>query len=382
MKRVLIVCPYPEGKAPSQRFRFEQYLPYLRANGLEVSVASFWTNEQWPAIYGGMSVVYRVLSTVMAFVKRFFLLFSLHKYQTVFIHREAAPLGPPWWEWCAAKIFRKRLIYDFDDAVWLPNSSQANAKLVGNLKNHGKTGKIISWSETVFAGNSFLASYAKQFCDNVKIVPTTIDCNLHDPNLLAKPKPNNKTESNSILNTQDSLPTIGWTGTHSTLKQLTPLFPLLEKVYAQLPFRFLLIADIAPEIMPEFVEFRKWNKQTEITDLLEIDIGIMPLYNTDWERGKCGFKALQYMALEIPAVVSGVGVNSEIVIEMETGLIAEPVTSRGGEDYLIWESSLLELLKNEELRLRLGKKGRKRVKDYYSVEAFKQVYLETLATKS
>ena len=282
MRKILIVCPYPQGKAPSQRFRFEQYLPYLEHNGLEITVASFWNEKQWPAIYGGMSIGFRVLSTLIAFVKRFFLLFSLFKYDTVFIHREATPIGPPWWEWCAAKVFGKRLIYDFDDAVWLSNSSAANARLVGRLKNHGKTGKIISWSEVVFAGNSFLADYARKFCDNVKVVPTTIDCDSHHNRIyhLVKPEPNSRF-------------TIGWTGTHSTLKQLVPLFHSLERVYAQVPFRFLLISDVAPNAMPKFVEFRKWNKETEIEDLLEIDIGIMPLYDTDWERGKCGFKALQ-----------------------------------------------------------------------------------------
>ena len=167
------------GELPSQRFRFEQYLPYLRENGLEIRVASFWNANQWPGIYGGTSIGYRVLSAVMAFLKRFFLVFTLHQYDTVFIHREATPIGPPWWEWCAAKVFRKRLIYDFDDAVWLPNSSKANARLVGRFKNHGKTGKIISWSEVVFAGNSFLAEYALQFCKNVLVVPTTIDTETH-----------------------------------------------------------------------------------------------------------------------------------------------------------------------------------------------------------
>lgn len=365
MKKILIVCPYPEGKAPSQRFRFEQYLPYMRANGLEVVVKSFWNAKQWPAIYGGSSIGYRVLSTVMAFVKRFFLLFTLPQYDTIFIHREATPIGPPWWEWCAAKVFRKRLIYDFDDAVWLPNSSKANEKLVGRFKNHGKTGKIVGWCEVVFAGNSFLADYALQFCDNVLIVPTTIDLNLH----------NSETPT---AKGDDAQITIGWTGTHSTLKQLEPLFPLLEMVHRQHPFRFLLIADIPPEIMPDFVEFRKWKKETEIEDLLEMDIGIMPLYDTAWERGKCGFKALQYMALEIPAVVSAVGVNTEIVEDRVNGFVCEPISDTDTDHYPKWERGLVELLKSEELRVQLGENGKRRVEAKYSAEAFKEVYLGTL----
>lgn len=372
MKKVLIICPYPQGKAPSQRFRFEQYLPYLRKKDIDIKVASFWSDKQWPAIYGDSSIGYRVLSTVMAFVKRVFLLFSLPRYETVFIHREATAIGPPWWEWCAAKVFRKRLIYDFDDAVWLPNSSDANAKLVGKFKNHGKTAKIIGWSETVFAGNSFLASYANQFCDNVKVVPTTIDTGSHHNKSLSR---------YSRLSTQGSLLTIGWTGTHSTLKQLIPIFPTLERVHAQLPFRFLLIADTAPDDMPGFVEFRKWNKESEIQDLLEMDIGIMPLYDTEWEHGKCGFKALQYLSLEIPAVVSEVGVNSNIVVDGKNGFIAEPVINSSLETYPIWEETLMKLLANPELRIHLGKRGRERVEKQYSVRGYKDRYLTSLSAK-
>lgn len=375
--KVLIVCPYPHGKAPSQRFRFEQYLPYLRAQGLEVRIAPFWNESQWPMIYNDMGTATKVISTLLAFVKRGFLLFSLPRYDTVFIHREATPIGPPWWEWCAARLFRKRIIYDFDDAVWLPNSSAANAKLVGRLKNHSKTAKTIAWSALVFAGNGFLAAYARAHGANVKVIPTTIDTHHHqDKNQAQDQAPPVKTGGAHRAKT-DALPTIGWTGTHSTLKQLVPLFGLLQKIAGQYPFRFLLIADEAPPDLPSFVEFRKWKKESEIADLREIDIGIMPLYATDWERGKCGFKALQYMALEIPAVVSGVGVNTEIVEEGLNGFICEALTDSSGlEKYALWEKRLIELLLDENLRAMLGKMGRKRVVEHYSVEVFKTQYLE------
>ena len=132
--------------------------------------------------------------------------------------------------------------------------------------------------------------------------------------------------------------------------------------------------------MPDFVEFRKWNRETEIADLLEMDIGIMPLYDTDWERGKCGFKALQYMALEIPAVVSSVGVNTEIVEDGVNGFVCEAIKDTGtGKDYLKWEKDLLTLLLDKELRMEFGKAGRKRIVNNYSVDAFKGDYLSILA---
>lgn len=362
MKRLLIVAPYPFGKAPSQRFRFEQYLLHLRKQGIETKVASFWSKNHWPAIYQKGGFLFKVYATVLGFIRRFFLLFTLGRYHKVLIHREATPLGQPWWEWAAARIWKKTLIYDFDDAVWLPNSSAANEKLVGKLKTHGKTAKIIGWSKGVMAGNAFLAAYAAQFCDHVRMVPTTIDTALH----------HNRVKEHKA----DTVPVIGWTGSHSTLKQVTPLFPLLEALHKELAFHFLLISDEAPEAMPGFVRFRKWNKAREIDDLLEMDFGIMPLFNTDWERGKCGFKALQYMALGMPAVVSAVGVNSDIVEEGINGYICEPLPLGMAEAN--WRAALSALLRDHSLRLRMGTSARNRIVERYSVEAWKEVYVEML----
>lgn len=336
-------------------------------------------------------------------------------FDKVFIHREATPVGPPWFEWFVARIFRKPIIFDFDDAIWLPNSSKANEKLVGKFKNHSKTSKICSLAQTVTVGNSFLANYARQFCNDVRIIPTTIETeNIHNPELFDQGKPKSEicnaansqgpaaksqttidTENlhNPALNKQshpNSEPpneangqrptakgqiTIGWTGTHSTLKQLTPLFPTLAATYKEHPFRFLLIADQPPEHMPDFVEFKKWNKETEIQDLMEIDFGIMPLFDTEWEKGKCGFKALQYLALEKPAIVSGVGVNTEIIHHNQNGLICEPMEVEQ-KIYPNWKSAILELLQNPEKRHTLGTHGRQTVIDNYSVTSQSKAYKE------
>lgn len=361
MNRLLIVAPYPLGKAPSQRFRFEQYIGHLEAAGTKLAIASFWAEGHWPAIYQSGSLLLKVYATISGFLRRFALLFSLGEYDKILIHREATPVGPAWWEWAAAKIFGKTLIYDFDDAVWLPNSSAANKKLVGKFKAHSKTAKIIGWSKAVMAGNEFLASYAAQHCSKVVVVPTSIDTELH----------HNRVKTHSAK----ELPVIGWTGTHSTIKQLEPIFPLLEEIHATLPFQFLLISDVAPENLPDFVTFRKWQKDTEIDDLMKIDIGIMPLFDTDWERGKCGFKALQYMALGIPAVVSGVGVNTDIVDDGMNGFICEPLPLDGADK---WRAALTTLVNDPEKRKVMGAAARELILEGYSVEALKGKYGEVL----
>jgi len=361
INRCLIICPYPRGRAANQRFRFEQYLSGLNH---EINQVSFWNANEWPALYSSIPLWKKVLYTAKAFLRRFFCLFTLFEYDLIFIHREATPVGPPWFEWVAAVVFKKQIVYDFDDAIWLPNSSSENAKFVGGLKNHGKVGKICSWSKTVVVGNQFLANYASQFCLDVRVIPTTIDTkNLHNSNLL-------KANSN---NTQ--LQTIGWTGTHSTIKQLLPLFPLLEKINKTHPFRFLIIADIPPENMSVFMEFRKWNKDSEILDLIEFDLGIMPLFDTEWEYGKCGFKALQYMALEIPAIVSAVGVNIEIVQDGVQGFVVDPMPIK---DETAWTNAIITLLEDDKLRTEMGKKGRSRIEEAYSLnsqlEAYRQIF--------
>ena len=365
--RLLIVCPYPHGKAPSQRFRFEQYLDGLDC---QYTIASFWKAHEWPGIYKEAGLARKIFQTCFAFLRRFFLTFQISRYDKVFIHREATPIGPPLFEWITAKIYKKPIVFDFDDAIWLPNSSEVNAKIVGRLKNHGKTAKICSWSKVVTVGNAFLAEYACQFAKDVRVIPTTIDTeNLHFPS-------RHRSGSIPIGHYSDAnLITIGWTGSHSTLKQLTPLFHLLKKIHEQYPFRFLLIADSPPSGMPDFVEFRKWKKETEIEDLMEIEIGIMPLYDNDWERGKCGFKALQYMSLEIPTVVSPVGVNKEIVQDGIHGYHAEAMPPSSESD---WEKALIHLFKNESLRSQFGEVGREHVKKKYSVVSQKEEYQKIL----
>ena len=472
--RLLVICPYPQGKAPSQRFRFEQYLDRLE---VKYAMKSFWKDSEWPTIYQQGGVGFKITRTVLGFLRRLWLLLTVARYDRVFIHREATPIGPPWMEWTIARIWRKPIIFDFDDAIWLPNASKANEKLAGKLKFHGKTAKICSWATTCSVGNSFLAEYASQFCKDVRIIPTTIDTeHHHNPDLYTrvgskwvkkesafsedkksderplassrwpmandldsgnlvseitdvelqngeqkstgsslteeqlesrslKPEaPEQSTESSSteqeltansqqltavdvhndprkdsekISNSSNTnLVTIGWTGTHSTIKQLTPLFPLLEKIHRQHPFRFLLIADIPPDEIPDFVEFRPWNKETEIKDLMDINIGLMPLYNTDWEKGKCGFKALQYMALGKPAVTSAVGVNIEIIENQEQGYLCESLPFN---QTLKWKNALIDLIQDENKRKEIGEVGRKRIISAYSVLSHIEAYRQLLS---
>ena len=144
-KKVLILCPYPFNEAPSQRFRFEQQLSFLKSNGINITQKSFLDTNSWHILYKPGNVFQKLFGILNGFLRRIVQTLSVKKHDSVFIHREASPIGPPIFEWLIAKIFRVPIIYDFDDAIWLENTSQQNT-LARCFKYNRKVGKICSWS--------------------------------------------------------------------------------------------------------------------------------------------------------------------------------------------------------------------------------------------
>jgi glycosyltransferase involved in cell wall biosynthesis len=323
----------------------------LQENKIDYKFQSFLDEKTWNVLYKQGFAIQKSLGIIKGFFRRIEMLFFLNKYDKVFIHREVAPIGPPIFEWIISKMLSKKIIYDFDDAIWLENTSSENS-IASKLKWHSKVGSICKWSKTVSTGNKYLADYSKIFNSNVIVNPTTISTNnLHLPRYFKNDKP-----------------VIGWTGTHSTAKYLKKLLEPLRELSGQ--FEFIYISNKEPDFELPNLEFIKWNKESEITDLNRVDIGIMPLENDEWAKGKCGFKALQYMALEIPALVSPVGVNEEIVDHGINGFHCN--TSND------WKERIIELIENPALRVKMGKEGRKKVIDKYSVESNTENFLSIL----
>ncbi|QJX47567.1 glycosyltransferase family 4 protein [Hymenobacter taeanensis] len=344
--KILFVVPYPVGKAPSQRFRFEQYLPLLTEAGHTWHLTSFIDLATWDILYKPGHALAKATGIVLGFLRRFVLLFSVAQYDYVFIHREASPIGPPVFEWIIAKLLRKRVIYDFDDAIWLPNTSEAN-KIVAGVKWHHKVGSICRWAYKISCGNEYLATYARQFNNCVMVNPTTIDTvHLH----------------NQVRNqlTPERL-VIGWTGTHSTLKYIEQVVPVLSKLEQEFDFEFRVISNEPPKLPLKSLVFVPWKKETEIADLLQFHVGLMPLEDDIWAKGKCAFKALQYMALGEPALVSPVGMNTEVVQDGYNGYVCT--------DLADWENALRLLLQAPPLRSELGKHARHTIEERYSVTA-------------
>jgi glycosyltransferase involved in cell wall biosynthesis len=351
---ILFLLPYPLKESPSQRFRFEQYLEIIARHNHTFTIQSFLDTHTWRLFFKRGFFFYKVFALAKGFLRRFLILFSLPQYDFVFIHREASPIGPPMIEWLIANLFRKKIVYDFDDAIWL--TDRVNEPFfLRLLKWRSKVKHICKWSYKVSCGNEYLCNYARQFNKRVIYNPTTIDTDtLHNPALYQKK------ESEIII--------IGWTGSHSTLKYLEEINLVLSEIENHFPFvRLMVIADRKPNLRLRSLLYKPWSIQSEINDLIVFDIGIMPMPDDQWAKGKCGFKALQYMALQIPTVASPAGVNSLIVDHGLNGFLAS--------SWEEWKSYLTQLICDSDLRFKLGKKGREKVIDRYSVNSNTETFL-------
>ena len=334
-EKILFLAPYPLDQAPSQRFRFELFLdsfPY------EWDFQSFYDVRTWNILYVQGYTFLKVLGIFKGYVRRIKAVFCQSRYKWIYVHRELTPFGPPIFEYM---LKSKKLIYDFDDAIWMDDGHDMNW-LWKWIKHRQKIEKICSHSSKVIVGNSFLAAYAKEFSQEVVIIPTLINSDKHKPRGISK----------------KSQLVVGWTGSHTTLIYLEDLQPVLKRLQMEFDFNFLVIANVQPELDLKNWSFEKWSKDDEVDQLNGIDIGIMPLKNQPWELGKCGFKLIQYGAVGLPSVASPVGVNSEVLIAGETGLMAESEVE--------WYDALKSLLLSESMREQMGNKARARILREYS----------------
>lgn len=350
MPKVLILTLHRPQRSPSQRFRFEQYLDYLEANGFEFEWSYLLDAAADKAFYASGNLTAKFSILLRSLLKRTLEVIRPARYDMVFVQRECFMLGTAFFE----KAFARKvpLIIDFDDAIWLPNVSKANKKFAF-LKNPKKTESIIRCASLVFAGNEFLANYASQFNEKVMVIPTTIDTERHH-NQIRQHQQREKI-------------TIGWTGTSTTLKYLKLIEPVLKKLSRVHNVELAVICDRAPELDLDNVRFIPWQLDSEIEDLLQFDIGIMPLTDNRWSKGKCGFKLLQYMALGIPTVASPVGVNKDIVRFGINGYLANTEAD--------WLQHLSALISSVEKRKAMGTAGRQFIEQHYSVKSQQEKYL-------
>lgn len=245
-----------------------------------------------------------------------------------------------------------RIIFDFDDAVMF-REQKYSRPLDG--KNFTKFLRIVGQCSAVVAGNDFLACFARACGRHTVVLPTSID--------LAKYRLKKQSEGLGL--------TIGWIGLSDGLPYLRHIQPALKRLTQLFPrLRLRVISDKPLHLDDVFVENEPWQLETEQANLASFDIGIMPLWDSLWTRGKCGYKILQYMGVGTAVVASDVGVNNEIIVSGENGYLA-----RTEDD---WVEAIRSLVQNAEQRRTFGLRGRQLVESRYSLEAFTHGYVKLL----
>jgi len=331
---------------PSSRYRVYQLVPHLQKLGIECEISPAIDSETYQHLYldsGGRGSRRAVTRTIWR--RRQADLQRVDKFDVVFVQKGAFPGLYSGFERQIAS--RKPLVLDLDDAIWLPR--EGGARLLRVLHRERAVQDVLRCAAAVTAGNAFLAEYASRFNRHVTLVPSTVDLSRYPT---TSPVPHS------------TPPVVGWIGSRTTLAYLKPLKP----VFQNLGVTPRVIASGNPSRLGFAVEFRPWRLETEIVELLQIGIGIAPLHDTPWERGKCGVKILQYMACGLPVVASPIGVNAQIVIHGVSGFLVRDI----GE----WQEALARLIANPNLRQDLGAAGHETVQKRFSV----QVAVEKIAS--
>lgn len=313
-RSVLFLTPGIHG--PSSRFRILQYLPHLRARGVAADVADL----------------------AAPFAARWRLLASAGRYDSVVVHR--AFLAPH--EWFLLRRAASGYVFDFDDAIVYRDSA---ARRLESRQRRARFARMVKGARRVVAGNDYLAGLARAYNPSTVVIPTSVDVAPYDT---AAPSSFERA-------------TVVWIGTRVNLMYLEPVLAAVARAVRSAGAELEVICDDFPRVDGIDIVRRRWSLADEARDLMRCDVGIMPLPDDAWTRGKCALKILQYFAASLPVVCSPVGANTSVVEHGRSGYFA-----RNGDE---WAGFLEELLRDSEKRRRFGRAGRETVERSYSVEA-------------
>lgn len=356
LKRVLFIAHHRLDRSPGQRYRFEQYFNWFKENGIQCELSNLLDEEDDKNLYAPRNYWNKFKIALNSYRKRQHDLRRIKEFDLVVIYREALITRGTSFERKVAKSGIP-MMFDFDDAIWVKDMSEGN-KWLSFLKSSDKIHRILPLCTHITAGNEYLAEFARKYNNNVTVVPSTIDCN--------KYVPDEHYDNNGKV-------TIGWVGSHTTVKH----FELVTNVYKNLlakygdKIQFKVIGDPIYENAELGIKGLPWDNAKEVDLFNSIDIGVMPLEEDPWTKGKCGMKGLLYMSVGKPAVMSAVGMNTDIIDHGVNGFI--PV----GEEE--WFKVLSDLIENPELRKKIGHAGRDTVLNEYSFEVLKWKMLDVYA---
>lgn len=345
--RVLFV-PYGMDLAPATRYRVLQYIPYLEAEDIECRVFSAISKFSTSLMLRSpdFSMPAKFLYYVYIFAERLFRCFFIigvsGKFDIIFLQRTTFPLGLE----ILLKFKNKNIIFDIDDAIFLPDKEGNDPiSIIKKYIKKKEVTNVLKISKAVLVENEYIKQFVSKYCDNIVKIPGPIDTD----RFFAPAKP----PKDDVI--------IGWIGSPATtfyLRILDNVFKVIAEKYDHVRFKFIGLGNYKnPYIKVEKVI---WSQPTEVKELQSFDIGVMPMPDNEWTRGKLGCKMLQYMACGIPAVVSYTPTNAEIIKSGENGFFAATENE--------WIARLSQLIEDQEVRKRIGKKGRDTVSEFCSLE--------------
>lgn len=326
---------------PSSRYRIFQYLPHLSSQGVDVTVRPLFGPTYFSLLtwrVGWLRVVAKAGYVMLRFARRAADLLSLGRTDLIVIEGQLFPYAPATAERFLAKM-KRRLVIELDDAIYLTPFHQRKMPVLLRL------------SSAAIVGNRVLAAYAGRFAPRVAVIPTVVDTDRFRPAVTRASRQDPK-----------DLITIVWAGLAFNFPYLQLLAPVLKELQRTELVRFRVISSRPPALPGVSLDFKVWSLEDEVVDLQSGHIGVMPLLDTEWARGKCGLKLLQYMALGLPAVASPVGVNQEIISEGQNGFLASTQDE--------WYTALLRLCRDAELRSMIGSAARKTVEQEYALSVW------------
>jgi len=351
LKKILFVCPYPKNVAAGQRLKFEPHFKRFEELGYEVTVHNFMTMKLWNIISKEGNTIKKIIGTFLGFVKRIKLFFSLKHYDCVYIFMNVFPFGPPILEWLYVNN-SKKVIYDLEDNLLSPEEGSVNW-LASILKSKTKPIFLIKNADHIIASSPELANQCSKISPKryAEFIPPTLDEQRFIPRIKKNP-------SDKIV--------IGWTGTFSSKHFLEEIIPYLEQLYQVRKFKLMVIGNFKITNENLDLDVVDWSEDKEIEQLQKLDIGLYPLPHNEWVSGKSGLKAMQYMAIGIPAVCSAVGNVLTFVEHNKNGILIY--------DQDQWIDELKDLIDHADKRDRIGNNARKKFLKTFSQDAIFKKY--------
>jgi hypothetical protein len=341
----IVFFPKYTEKGASSRYRIYQYLNILENKGISIEVYPLLDDYYMECLYNKKK--YPKFRLLKRYFKRLFVVLNLKKDTILYLQHEFFPFFPPIFEWYLSKIRKVSYVVDYDDAIF-HNYDLSRKALIRYLYSN-KIPSVISMSSAVVAGSPYLSSFAKKYSTNVIEIPTSINIDRYK-------KTYNSIDSDAAL-------IIGWIGSKSTSKSLKFIVESIKRISSKYNVKlFLLGFDKSLVYIFEGIDYKliKWSSETEVNDIFSFDVGIMPLEDTPFNNGKCGFKLIQYMACSLPTISSPLEANQKI--------------NRNGKNLHAstndeWFNSFERIIQNKEYFFSVGIENRLDVENHYSIQS-------------